>query len=82
MAIYRRIKSTPVEIVITRDGVTRSISCTSLPVHPTSTQVRNAIRVAFGGGSIPDIFVHVNRDYSIALATEQEPVIWPEDQVE
>lgn len=30
--------------------------------------------------SLPDVYVHVNRDGSLALATGQVPDIWPEDE--
>lgn len=82
MAIYSRIKTTPIEIVVVRNGVTRTILRSSMPTRPTATQVLNVIRVAFGVGNVNDLFVHINRNDSIALATGQEPMVWPEDDVE
>ena len=39
--------------------------------------------IAVGAGKLfNDLFFHVNRDDSVAVATGVEPKIWPEDAVE
>jgi len=52
----------------------------SLPTRPTATKVKTVIQSAFGIGMINDIFVHINRNYTIAIATGIAPTIWPEDE--
>lgn len=34
------------------------------------------------GQPIPDLFFHINRDYSVAVATGSPPPVWPEDEPE
>lgn len=45
----------------------------------TAAQIEAAIRAVAGTHPLPAIFVHINRDGTIALATFQEPDVWPED---
>ena len=33
------------------------------------------------GIDVSNIFVHINRDSSIAIATGQEPAVWPENHI-
>lgn len=45
----------------------------------SAAAIEGAIRTAAGAHPLPDIFAHVNRDGSIAIATGTEPSVWPED---
>lgn len=45
----------------------------------TAAEIEAAIRAVAGARPLPAIFIHINRDDSIALAAGSEPDIWPED---
>lgn len=46
----------------------------------SAAELESAIASAAGVYPLPDIYAHINRDGSIALATGAEPSSWPEDE--
>ena len=65
-------------IIIETDRALIKISQALASAYNT-TQITAALRQGTG---LTDIFVHRNRDDSIAIATGQEPDTWPEYQPE
>ena len=39
-------------------------------------------QASLGNKQLPELFIHVNRDGSLALATGHEPPVWPENYPE
>lgn len=68
-AIAFRIHTDEVEIAILRSAI----------VGRTEEQIEAAIALVAGEYELPEIFVHINRDGTFALATGREPAVWPED---
>lgn len=63
-------KGKPVKIEITVDAMS---------TLNTEAQIKAEIERQ-AGYEVPDIFVHINCDSSVALATGAEPERWPEDE--
>jgi hypothetical protein len=61
-------------ILLEVDGRLLQLSHSALPMHNIERQASTS------NVALPNIFVHVNRDGSLALATGMEPDIWPEDE--
>jgi hypothetical protein len=49
----------------------------------TETQINTALQniATIGGVELPPIFIHINDDGTVAIATGAEPEVWPEDEV-
>jgi hypothetical protein len=80
-APYSRIRTTKTEIILTRGGGEHTIPRSKLLPEPTALEVKTDIHELFGVGAFDDLFIHVNRDNTIAIATGQAPPVWPEDEV-
>ena len=80
MATYGRVASTgDGGIVIEVDGVRITIG--DLSSYDTAAALKaEAERQA--GGSLDDLYFHVNRDGSVVIATGSAPAVWPEDEGE
>ena len=78
-APYSEISTTKTGIILVRDGIERIILRSQLLPEPTVLEVKTNIHESFGMGAFEDLFIHVNRDNTIAIATGQIPDIWPED---
>jgi histidinol-phosphate/aromatic aminotransferase/cobyric acid decarboxylase-like protein len=55
------------------------------PGNPSGTIVDNAdlqaaVEAALGRLLGDSVFIHINRDESIAVALSEEPTVWPEDR--
>ncbi len=64
---------------ITIDGVKHSITDADAS-GKNSAKLKSTLETKFGK-SLPNVFVHKNRDGSFALATDVKPKVWPEDDV-
>jgi hypothetical protein len=80
-APFMRIGTTRTGIRIIRGGITCEIPRISLTTRPTVMQVETEIETVLGVNRITDLFIHINRNNTIAIATGQLPHIWPEDEV-
>ncbi len=88
MAIYKSIAAWPVFGVDPADTETEIEvvlgDWTEIKIKvkgdETETEIKDAIEAA-GGLMLDDLFVHVNRDGSVAVATGAVPDIWPEDEI-
>ena len=56
-----------------------AVSKTDIGLLGTAENIKAALATTFGG-QLDDLFVHVNRDKSVAVATGAAPIIWPEDR--
>jgi len=76
---FRRIATTGDRITIeTTTGDPIRLSPNALALLSTDAQIKSAIDAA-AGNTVP-VFVHRNRDGSIAIATGLQPDPWPEDR--
>lgn len=59
------------------------LTANDLLTHDTAKKVGAELKrqADITADSLPNIFVHVNRDGSLALATGHEPDVWPEDEI-
>lgn len=82
IATFRPSKSDDA-IVIVIDGKTVKLS-QAVAANKTGEQVETALNAAaaLSDVQLPDLFVHVNLDNSLALATGHAPALWPEDEKE
>jgi hypothetical protein len=93
MTAFKRIKSVKPQtggnanrITITlANGTTYAVNQSTLNKYKTGAEMKAALDLwmqANLGYVINDIFFHLNDDGTWAIATGQEPLIWPEDEVE
>jgi hypothetical protein len=57
------------------------LTADDLLTHDTAAKVETELerQVSAAKDTLPPLFVHKNRDGSLALAVGQEPEVWPED---
>ena len=69
-----------IEIARVRFEITHS----DLTIFNTEKKIKSEIerQASLSAKQLPEIFFHKNKDGSIAIATGQEPNIWPEDEIE
>lgn len=69
-------------IVIGIGTTTIQVSQAMLATLDTEAEIESALETLASGAGItlPAIFVHINDDGSVALATGAAPDIWPEDR--
>jgi hypothetical protein len=81
IATFKKDKNTAA-IVLVCDGEKLEIKQTELSTVDTSLKVESALTTAATAAKVklPPMFIHKNRDGSYAIATGQEPRIWPEDE--
>jgi len=82
VATFRDVKKAAVLLVIGGDRV--ELSHGDLSIHNTAEAVGEVLsaRAGLAGVVLPRVFVHVNRDGSLAVATGRVPKVWPEDEVD
>ena len=88
MTSFRRIRSlkpklgTLTRITVEIGGKSFSVNQNTLRLFKTGEQAKAALE-QFLGYPIPDIWFHINRDGTWAVATgANPPEVWPEDAVE
>lgn len=81
-ALDKDVSREPVTIVV--DGHTIVITRALITRLNTTKKLMDKVEeyALANGIELPPIFFHINRDKSIAIATGQEPEIWPEDDAE
>ena len=75
MERYNRIAVTKLGITVQRETVTATLTAAQIGTR-TRAEIQDLLRTGAGKN---DLWVHKNRDGSLALATGIEPKIWPED---
>ena len=65
-------------VAITIDGVNHSIKDADAS-GKNEGNLKSTLETKFGK-SLPNVFVHKNKDGSFALATGRAPNVWPEDK--
>jgi hypothetical protein len=65
-------------LVLTLDGKILTITAARVAQLGTAENIKAAL-VTLAGKALPDFYVHVNRDGTLALAWGIPPKIWPED---
>jgi len=83
IATYKLGKS-DTAVLIEVDGKPIEITYSELSTYNTEKKIENRIDFLASKSKVdlPEIFIHKNRDGSVAVATGQEPDIWPEDEKE
>ncbi len=71
-------------IILTVDGHDLKLEHTDLVTYDTAKKVEDELsrQASVSAAEPPAIYVHVNRDGSLALATGSAPEVWPEDEVD
>jgi hypothetical protein len=81
MTAYTRISTVKADgIVISTKTATYSASSLSLGSLDTAEKLATEIEKVISKEAKPDLFIHKNRDGSWAIATGEDPKIWPEDE--
>jgi len=64
------------------DGIKLEIAHDDLSTLDTAEKIEAELnsQASISNVALPKIFAHINRDGSIALATGQEPLVWPENE--
>ena len=68
-------------VLLVVDGETMEITHADLTTFDTEKKMKDELERQASVGNVqpPAIFVHINRDDSIALAAGAAPDVWPED---
>ena len=74
------VSSTNQIMVVLADG--KSAALTTVQVSPLNTEAKMSAELQKTLGSIPDLFVHLNRNGRYCIATGEKPLVWPEDEKE
>lgn len=69
-------------LVLVVDNKELKLTHKDLEKENTADKIVKVIEKQAGDTSLPSIFVHLNRDGSLALATGAEPGVWPEDELD
>lgn len=71
-------------VVLEVDGKRVQMSHGDMSIYNTAAAVEEIIstRAGLAGVVLPRVFVHINRDGSVAVATGKAPKVWPEDREE
>ena len=79
---WKQVDREPITIEV--GDKTFSVSRTVLLAQNTEKKIERYLANLpnITGVALPPIFIHINRDGSIALATGKAPDIWPEDDTE
>jgi len=82
VATWRDVAKDPVSITV--DGVEIVITRQDVASLNTADDIRQFLETLAltSAVELPRIYVHLNRDRSVAVATGREPAVWPEDEVE
>lgn len=68
-------------VLLVIDGQKLEISHADLATFDTEKKIKDELELQATIGNVqpPAMFVHINRDGSLALATGAAPKVWPED---
>lgn len=78
---YQRISATADGVVVKTEVDLVEVTAGELALCANAAAILQLVQVR-AGKLFNDLFFHVNRDDSVAVATGVEPKIWPEDAVE
>lgn len=80
VAAWKQAKQGPAVLVVI-DGKKVEIAHADLVTHDTAAKVKAELETQ-AGKVLPGLFIHVNKAGNLAVATGQEPDVWPEDEAE
>lgn len=84
VATWKTDKGGRPAVFIQIDGRELAVTHAGLETHDTTAklEVEFERQASLSNVQLPELFFHVNRDGSIALATGFAPKVWPEDEIE
>lgn len=84
IATWKTDKGGRSAVLIRIDQRELTIAHADLITYDTAEKLKAEIerQASLSDVELPELFFHVNRDNSIALATGSAPKVWPEDEIE